>query len=66
MARQTKPITVTLDPTDLEFFENMAIRTDVSKSRLIRQAMREFREKYALQGQPERALGITLAQQASS
>ena len=51
-------ISLTLHPVDLEFFEKMAKAADVSKSRLIRQAMREFREKYEGNDEPAAALGI--------
>ena len=43
-------ISLTLHPADLEFFDRM------SKTRLIRQAMREFREKHEGIDEPEAAL----------
>ena len=51
-------ISLTLHPADLEFFDKMSKALDVSKSRLIRQAMREFREKYEGSDEPEAALGF--------
>ena len=51
-------ISLTLHPADLEFFDKMSKALDVSKSRLIRQAMREFREKYEGNDEPEAALGF--------
>ena len=51
-------ISLTLHPVDLEFFDKMSKALDVSKSRLIRQAMREFREKYEGNGEPAAALGF--------
>ena len=49
-------ISLTLHPADLEFFDRMSKTLDVSKSRLIRQAMREFREKHEGIDEPEAAL----------
>lgn len=51
-------ISLTLHPADLEFFDKMSKTLDVSKSRLIRQAMREFREKYEGKIESEAALGL--------
>ena len=51
-------ISLTLHPVDLEFFDKMSKALDVSKSRLIRQAMREFREKYERNDEPAAALGF--------
>lgn len=51
-------ISLTLHPADLEFFDKMSKTLDVSKSRLIRQAMREFREKYEGKNEAEAALGL--------
>ena len=57
-------ISLTLHPADLEFFDKMSKALDVSKSRLIRQAMREFREKYEGHDEPGAALGFVDKRQA--
>ena len=59
MARIQKRMTLTLDPSDCNSFERIAKESDVSVSWLVRQAMREFLEKYGHQGHP--VLGLRLA-----
>jgi predicted transcriptional regulator len=50
--------TVTLDKDDYSALGELAGRMEVSGSWLIRQAVREFLEKYGEQGQPELALRL--------
>ena len=57
-------ISLTLHPADLEFFDKMSKTLDVSKSRLIRQAMREFREKHEGNDDPKADLRFVDKHQA--
>jgi metal-responsive CopG/Arc/MetJ family transcriptional regulator len=50
--------TISLDPADYRAMRELANETDVSTSRLIRQAMREFLGRYGDGGQPEFALRV--------
>jgi len=50
--------TITVDKDDYAALGALAERMDVSSSWLIRQALREFLDKYGEQGQPELALQL--------
>lgn len=50
--------TVSVSPDDYSSFKKLAKDTDVSVSWLLRQAMRDFLERYGEQGQPELALRL--------
>ena len=58
MSRNSRRVTLTLDPEDYRSFERIARESDVSVSWLIRQAMREFLDRYGEQGQPDLGLQI--------
>ena len=58
MSRNSRRVTLTLDPEDCRSFERIARESDVSMSWLIRQAMREFLERYGEHGQPDLGLQI--------
>ncbi len=50
--------TITVDKDDYTAIGTLAKRMEVSSSWLIRQAVREFLDKYGDQGQPELALRL--------
>jgi predicted transcriptional regulator len=50
--------TMSLDRQDYEALGRVAKRMDVSSSWLVRQAIREFLDKYGMKGQPELALRL--------
>lgn len=50
--------TMSLDKEDYVALGRVAVRMDVSSSWLVRQAIREFLEKYGTNGQPELALRL--------
>lgn len=50
--------TFSLDKADYAVLGELADRMDVSSSWLVRQALRDFLDKYAEQGQPELALRL--------
>jgi hypothetical protein len=56
--KQLVRATFSLDEADQSALSDLANRMDVSSSWVVRQAIREFLEKYGDQGQPELALRL--------